>query len=57
MGIGDNLVDSNIRRYSMEYEESMKYVNDIWEHLRDADEKVKDAFSTILDGYEQWSHL
>lgn len=43
----------------MKYEEVMKYVDKIWYNLNNfvVDEKTKEAFSNILDGYEQWCHL
>ena len=41
----------------MDYDECMQQVENIRKHLKHADEKTKDAFYYILDGYEQWNHL
>jgi len=41
----------------IEHEEIMTHTPAIWFFLKKADEKTKEAFGEILDGYEQFNHL
>ena len=43
----------------MEYEEVMKHIGKIYDVLsvESVSKETKNAFTEILDGYDQWCHL
>jgi len=70
--IGENMNHSEETKYklsnimkekegdtNMEYEEVMKHVSKIYDALsvESVSKETENAFTEILDGYEQWCHL